>query len=240
MQKYKTIGIIGGMGPLATADLFRKIIENTNAETDQDHIHIIVDDNTNIPDRTKALLEGGPDPVPEMTKSAKTLEAAGADCLVMPCNTAHNFHKDVSEAVSIPVLNMIDITCKAISSKGIRKVGLMATTGTIRTGIYQRYCDKYGIEMLAPDETFSRDLMDLIYNGVKAGRKEYDCTGINEGVRKMLRDGAELIILGCTELPLAYSMYHLEFPYIDPTYELAKAAIIFAAGEEKLSKGRFD
>jgi len=231
---YKTIGIIGGMGPLATVDLFRKIVENTAAETDQEHIHVIIDNNTGIPDRTGALLHGGQDPLPEMKKSAAMLEAQGADCLIMPCNTAHNYYEPIADAVSIPVLNMIDITCRAVRERGISRAGLMATTGTVKTGIYQRYSDKYGIELIQPDGSLQKDMMDLIYGGVKAGKEKYDCTVVLDGVGRMLRGGAETIILGCTELPVAYSMYHWDFPAVDPTYELARAAIVFAAGVERL------
>ena len=89
MEK-KTIGIIGGMGPLATADLFEKIVGHTKAACDQEHLHVVIDSNTNIPDRTAALLHGGADPLPELTGSARRLEAMGADVLIMPCNTAQN------------------------------------------------------------------------------------------------------------------------------------------------------
>ena len=230
----KTIGIIGGMGPLATADLFEKIISNTKAETDQEHFHVIIDNNTNIPDRTNAVLYDGSDPIPEMIRSAKLLESRGAECLIMPCNTAHYFYNDIAKAVHVDVLNMIDITCKAIVESGYKRAGLLATTGTIKTGVYARSCEKYGIDLLVPDDSHQVAVMDMIYKGIKAGKTEYDCSIVNDGVKDMLDRGAEVIILGCTELPLAYKMYQMHFSFIDPTNELAKAAIINAGGVERL------
>lgn len=228
MPDKKTIGIVGGMGPLATADLFSKIILNTAAETDRDHIHIIVDNNTNIPDRTSAILYGGPDPLPEIKKSAETLKTMGADFILLPCNAVHYYYDRIAATIDIPVLNMLDITCKAISARGIKTIGLLATTSTIKTGIYQKRCDQYGIRMNIPDDLFQQEIVELITRGIKAGCKEYDCTEINRKAWKMIGEGAEIIVLGCTELPVAYSMYHMDFPSLDPTYELAKAAILFA------------
>ena len=103
----KIIGIIGGMGPLATVDLFEKITLHTKAQQDQDHLRVLIDSNTNIPDRTAALLHGGEDPVPQLIASATSLEKMGAQVLVMPCNTAHNFYDAVAGAVEVPVLHMI-------------------------------------------------------------------------------------------------------------------------------------
>jgi len=223
----KTIGILGGMGPLATADLFRKIVENTPASKDQDHPRILVDCNTNIPDRTAALLDGGESPVEQMVISARYLQQGGADCIVMPCNTAHGFLEAVQQSVSIPVLNMIQLTCSTLLEQGITRAGLLATTGTIRTGIYQKYFD--GVQLLLPNEQEQEAVMDMIYKGVKAGVADYDAGLVQKIAERLLREErAQTIILGCTELPLAMSMYHLDFPTTDPTLELAKGAIRFA------------
>lgn len=222
----KTIGIIGGMGPLATADLFRKIVENTPAVKDQDHIHVIIDNNTDIPDRTAALLNGGEDPLPQMLKSGKTLQNAGADALIMPCNTAHAFYDALCAELSVPVLNMISLTCDSIRKQGMKKVGLLATTGTIRTGVYRKYAGD--LELVLPDEKQQEDVMQFIYSGVKAGDRDFDAVPFLEAAKSLLEKGAETIILGCTELPVGKEMYGLEFPSVDPTLELAKGAIRFA------------
>ena len=227
----KVIGIVGGMGPLATADLFKKIVINTKAEKDQDHIRVLIDNNTNIPDRTGAILHGGEDPVPELTKSAKALENMGADLLIMPCNTAHYFHKSVAGAVNIPVLHMIEITCKALKLQGIKKAGLLATDGTIQSGIYQKVFNDSGIELIKPDEKGQEAVMDMIYGGVKASKWDFDTTAVKEAMEALLVAGAETLILGCTELPLAKEMYSLDYPSVDPTLELAREAIRQAGKE---------
>lgn len=221
----KIIGIIGGMGPLATSDLFHKIIVNTDAGKDQDHIRVLIDNNTNIPDRTKAILHGGDSPVAELSESATKLEKMGADLLIMPCNTAHYFYEDVSACVSVPVLNMISVTGRILSEKGIKKAGLLATDGTIQSGIYAKELQKYGIEVVKPDTDGQKNVMDMIYSGVKAGLAEYDTTEIRRVIENLLDIGAEILILGCTELPLAMDMYKLDYPSIDPTLELAREAI---------------
>ena len=131
----KTVGIIGGMGPLATVDLFGKIVNLTDAKCDNDHIHILIDNNTYIPDRTSYILGDGENPIDELVKSAKRLKNMGADFLIMPCNTAHYFYNDIINNVSIPFINMIEETANYINNKNIKKVGLLSTTGTINVKI---------------------------------------------------------------------------------------------------------
>lgn len=139
----KTIGIIGGMGPLATADLFRKIVMMTDAKCDQEHPRVLIDSNTNIPDRTAAILSGGENPLPQLACSARTLERAGADVLMMPCNTAHYFYDGVCAATKLPVLHMLRLTAEEIDRRRIKTVGLLATDGTIQTGIYERLFEEH-------------------------------------------------------------------------------------------------
>lgn len=232
MEK-KVIGIIGGMGPLATADLFHKIVLHTAAATDQEHPRVCIDSNTDIPDRTAALLRGGEDPAPEMIKSARRLESIGAQVLIMPCNTAHGFYERVQSAVSVPVLHMIALTRSALLARGVRCAGLLATDGTIETGIYQRTFDGSGIELLTPDAAGQRAVMDIIYQGVKAGDLAHDAAPFRAVCEALLARGAETLILGCTELPLAFELYDLHYPAADPTLELALGAIRFAGGTVK-------
>lgn len=226
----KIVGIIGGMGPLATADLFKKIVENTKADTDQEHIKVLIDNNTDIPDRTSAIIYNDRSPVPQLVKSAVKLWAMGAQILVMPCNTAHYFYSDVQKSVEIPVLNMLEITCRALVQKGVKKAGLLATEGTIKSGIYQNAFKNSGIELIIPDENEQKIIMDLIYLGVKAGKKDYDVTKAKKVMESIIDRGAETLILGCTELPVAMNIYKLNFIVCDPTLELAREAIIVANG----------
>ena len=233
MSEKKVIGILGGMGPLATADLFRKITEHTAAACDQDHPRVCIDSNTNIADRTAALLHGGADPVPEMVKSAQRLASIGAELLIMPCNTAHNFYDAVAASVSIPVLHMIAITRDALKARGVKCAGLLATDGTVQTGIYQRTFGGSGIELVTPDDADQAAVMDIIYNGVKAGDPAHDAAAFRAACEHLLARGADVLILGCTELPPAFDIYHLDYPNIDPTLELALAAIRAAGCETK-------
>ena len=234
MSDKKVIGILGGMGPLATADLFQKITLHTAASCDQDHPRVCIDSNTNISDRTAALLHGGADPVPEMVKSAQRLESIGADLLIMPCNTAHNFYDAVASSVSIPVLHMIAITRDALKSRGVKCAGLLATDGTVQTGIYQRTFEGSGVELITPDNTEDQSaVMDIIYNGVKAGDLTHDATAFRAACEHLLARGAEVLILGCTELPPAFDIYHLDYPNVDPTLELALAAVRAAGCQTK-------
>ena len=230
MEK-KIIGIIGGMGPLATADLFEKITLHTRAQRDQDHLRILIDSNTNIPDRTAALLHGGQDPTPQLTASAALLERMGAQVLIMPCNTAHNYYDAVAGAVHIPVLHMIRLTAQALQTRGVAAAGLLATDGTVQTGIYQRTFGGTGIDLLTPEPEGQRAIMDMIYQGVKAGDLRYDASAARRAMDSLLRQGAQTLILGCTELPLAAKLYQLDYPFTDPTLELALGAIRFAGGE---------
>lgn len=230
MEK-KTIGIIGGMGPLATADLFEKIVGHTKAACDQEHLHVVIDSNTNIPDRTAALLHGGADPLPELVKSAGRLEKMGADVLIMPCNTAHNYYDGIAAAVSVPVLHMVRLTAQALVERGVKKAGLLATDGTVRTGIYQKSFAGSGVELLTPDEAGQRAVMEMIYQGVKAGDMAFDAQPAQQAMERLLATGAEVLILGCTELPLAVKLYGIALPAVDPTLELALEAIRFAGGE---------
>lgn len=227
----KIIGILGGMGPAATADLFSKIIVSTKAANDQEHLHVIIDSNTSIPDRTEALIHGGEDPTEQLTLSARRLAAAGAELIAMPCNTAHGFYDAVCAAVDIPVLHMIRLTAQELLLKGIKCAGLFATDGTVQSGIYERCFEGSGIELLTPAPAAQAAVMQLTYEGVKAGRRDFDTSEFKKAAQELLDRGAQTLILGCTELPPAFEMYDLHYPHIDPTLVLARAAVLAAGGE---------
>lgn len=229
----KTIGILGGMGPLATCDLFQKIIQVTDARCDQSHVRVCVDSNTEIPDRTAAILHGGADPLPEMKKSALNLQRMGADVLIMPCNTAHYFHSEIAAAVDIPFLNMLDETADAMAKKGIRKAGLLATDGTIQSGVYHRALAEKGIEALFPLPEEQKYVMELIYDGVKAGNFSIDTKGFCQAAEGLLGQGAQTLVLGCTELPVAFGLFHFHYPCVDPTMVVASRAVQFVGAPVK-------
>lgn len=227
----KTIGIIGGMGPMATVDLMQKVILATDAQEDQEHIHILVDNNTNIPDRTAAIMGQGANPVPEMQKSADRLTAAGADFLIIGCNTAHYFLPQLTPNLKIPVISMIEATADFCAAQGYKKVGLLASAGTCHAGIYQQALQKAGVEVLQPNETQEPVIHDMIYRGVKANDTKYDTKPVQKVLQAMEQAGAEAFILGCTEVPVAVTMYHLTGKFIDATEVLAEKAVAEAGGK---------
>lgn len=224
-MKKKTIGIIGGMGPLATADLFTKIIRSTKARTDAEHIHIIVDNDPSIPDRTEFILHGGVSPVEAIIRSARFLRDSGADLLVMPCNAAHSFIHELASSVDIPILDMIELTSAHLCENKIKRACLFAVDGTVKTGVYSRACEKRGVELMLPDPDLQREVMNVIYKGVKAGDETYDPTVLQNGIDELTVRGAQAIILGCTELPPAVELYGIKGNFIDPTLILARAAV---------------
>jgi aspartate racemase len=227
----KTIGILGGMGPLATSELFNKIIRNTRAEKDQEHMHIIIDNNTNIPDRTLNIAGKGESPLPEILKSVKILELAGADFLVMPCNTAHYYMDHIIQNSNIPIMNMLEETTNYVikNYKGT-PLGLLATDGTIKAGIYDFYLDKIGLEYVKPQST-QNQLMRFIYEVVKKGDYEKGASLFYEVMKELEEKGARAFILGCTELSVALDMYGLKGDFIDPMLILARSAIEYAGGK---------
>ncbi len=228
-QEKKTIGILGGMGPLATADLFQKIVLLTKADTDREHIRVYIDSNANIPDRTAAILSGGEDPVPEMASALRHLEACGADCIIMPCNTAHYFLPRLQAMTKIPFLSILTAAAEACKAQFPGKtVGILATRGTLAANLYQEALVQAGVPYLVPDAPAQDALMRVIYDGVKAGKSpdSYRADFLTV-LEQMSAGGAEVFLLGCTELPLAAEALNIALPTVDPTAELAKASIRF-------------
>ena len=228
-QEKKTIGILGGMGPLATADLFQKIVLLTKADTDREHIRVYIDSNANSPDRTAAILSGGEDPVPEMASALRHLEACGADCIIMPCNTAHYFLPRLQAMTKIPFLSILTAAAEACKAQFPGKtVGILATRGTLAANLYQEALAQAGVPYLVPDAPAQDALMRVIYDGVKAGKgpDSYRADFLTV-LEQMSAGGAEVFLLGCTELPLAAEALNIALPTVDPTAELAKASIRF-------------
>ena len=197
----KTLGILGGLGPLATVYFMDMIVKMTDAKTDQDHISMIVLNHAAIPDRTDFILDASkPNPLPMMVEDAKKLQAAGSDYVVMPCNTAHFFYEQIQNNITIPMLNIIEETVIFAKERaGVKKLGILATKGTISAGSYQRMCEKYGIEWAVPSLQDEQSLMNIIYNQVKAGR-EINITEFLKIIENMKADGCDAVALGCTEL----------------------------------------
>ena len=227
----KNIGILGGMGPAATVDLFQKIIELTPARSDQDHLRVFIDNNPGVPDRTEAIISGGKSPLPELIEMAEGLEKSGADLLIMPCNTAHHFHGDIDEKISIPLLHMIELVTEKIAAEENTgtSVGILATDGTLQAEIYQKQLRTQDLKPVLPSQEAQKNVMNTIYgikeSGVDSKMKEL----IKRPIDELLEAGAEVIIAGCTELPLLpLESIAGGFPVIDPGRVLAEKAVEMA------------
>lgn len=234
---HRPIGIIGGMGPAATADLFTKIIHATPARRDQDHIHVIIDSNPKCPDRAAFLAGRGPDPRPAMIRSARTLIDAGAELLALPCNTAHAFYDDLAAAVSVPVLHMMEEVAAVLrlDYPALLRIGLLGTPVTVGLGLYHRALAADGLEVIVPDEVNQRAVTRAVYghDGVKAGQYETARAYLLRATDALVKAGAEAIILGCTELPLIINQADAPVPLIDATVVLAQAAVREALRDDR-------
>jgi len=226
-MSQKIIGILGGMGPEATLDLFYKIIKLSPAEKDQDHFRIIIDNNPKIPDRTNAILGTGKDPLPELVMTAQNLEKAGADFIIIPCNTAHYFISGIQQSVNIPILNMIEESANYVKNiyPSFKKVSLFASKGTYKTKLYNSFFNAKNIDILIPTPPEQEKIMDLIYM-VKSGiLSEQMKSQIIKISKEQIKKGTQAIITGCTEISLILKDKDIKVPIIDPTNILAKRAI---------------
>jgi len=221
MQRQRVIGVLGGMGPAATVEFFRRLVAATPATIDQAHHHILIDNNPGVPDRTRALLHGGESPAPTMVAMAQRLETAGAELLAMPCNTAHAYIDILRSAVSIPVLDMIEETVRRLD---VPCVGLLSTTATIQVGIYEGACQRRGIQLLAPEGADQETVVRAI-EAVKASR---DLTEVTAAVRRVVDrlsvKGARAVIAGCTEISLLDGA-SMPLPWIDALDCLVEATL---------------
>ena len=230
----KCIGVIGGMGPLATCDFMKKLLLRMDAKSDQDFIRICVDCNTNIPDRTAAILGKGENPLPEMIKSAIRLQCSGADVLTISCNTAHYFVEELSKCIDVPIMHMPLLVAEELKRRNINTAAVLATDGTVQSGVYEKVLHANGIQAVYPDQTEQAFVMSLIYDYVKAGKPFDTCREqILALIDHMKFLGAEVMILGCTELPIVFDQLHINIATIDPTDVLACAAIRYCGGVPK-------
>ena len=231
-EEKKTVGILGGMGPEATVELLHRILEATPAQRDQDHIHVLVDSNPKIPDRTSAIFGTGESPLPLMVAAAKNLERVGAGCIIIPCNTAHHWLAELRDAVSIPIVDMIGETaaCVAVYRPSLHTIGFLSTAGTLRTGLYQGALTEKGLRVMSPSEEEEETVMHAIKR-IKAG----DHTVRNEVIavaQHLVERGAEGVIPGCTELSLVVQRSDFSCPLFDPLSILASHVVQWATNGE--------
>ncbi len=228
-----TIGVLGGMGPAATVDFMAKVLAISQGRRDQDGVRLLVDSNPFVPDRNAAIAGTGPSPGPVLALMAQGLQRAGADFLVMACNAAHAFEADVRAATPLPFVSIIDETCKAAVRERPRlaRVGVLAAAAAQDALLYETGFARLGVEVLAPAGDGRARFMDLLYR-IKAGD-----TGpaVREGMKAcanaLISGGAELIVAGCTEVPLVLDQTDIAWPLIDSTAVLAQRAVAYARGE---------
>ena len=224
----RIIGILGGMGPLATADLYTKIIRATPATRDQEHLHVIIDADPTVPDRSAFLRGLGPDPMPKLTTGAQRLEQVGAAFIAIPCNTAHAFLPALREQVGIPILDMVAETAARVRRDypQVRRVGILATQGTIEIDLYHVALRAEGLEPMHPGPGDQDQLVSAAIAAVKAGDTGPEVGELlAEAGRRLAAAGAEVLLAACTEIPLALTPAMVPVPLLDPTQVLADAAV---------------
>ena len=246
-RRFK-VGVLGGVGPAATVDFMAKLVRNTPAACDQDHIKIIVEQNPQIPDRTAALIGNGADPTLALYAACKTLEEGGADLIAIPCNTAHAFVERIQPSLGIPIVNMLTCTADYLHANfpGLREVGVLATTGTLASRVYERSLEARGFVQIAPGDAAQARLMRAVYGpkGAKAGFASGECCDdLAVAVDDLVAQGVQVIVLGCTELPLLLRDAVLACAggqvvrLVDPTEVLARRCVAYARGESAALDG---
>jgi aspartate racemase len=231
-NREKVVGVIGGMGPEATVEFLRRLVAATPANDDADHLHVLVDNNPKVPSRIKALIEGdGADPTPVLAGMAQRLDAAGADFLVVPCNTAHHYLPAMRKAIRIPVLDVVDLTIaklRALEPKPSR-IGVLASPAVRLIGLFATRLSATGYEVMVPNEEDEAKLFAII-KSLKAGRvgdiqqRSYDAIA-----RRLTEDGADALLIACTELSLL-SAPQSHTPVLDTLDMLVEATIRTARG----------
>ena len=238
-MREKVIGVLGGMGPEATIELFVKIVKQTGARTDQDHLRIVIDNNPKIPNRTLAIQGKGPSPIRELRQSARALERAGADFIVIPCVTVHYFYEPLQRTARVPIVHLVRETVRHVCARFPRAaaIGLLATSGTLEAGLFQQAFADTPVAVLTPSDSVQRRrVMHAIFGkrGIKAvGPSPWSKKLIVDAANALISRGAQLVVAGCTEIPLVLQDGDLSVPVVDPISVLARVAIERARGARK-------
>ena len=219
------LGVLGGMGPQATQVFYQFVLDRTDAARDQDHLPALILSDTQIPDRTAAILSGETEGLYQrLLSDAKMLERCGCTVLAIPCNTSHYFVDRLQGEIGVPIIHMLRETAAALAAQGKKRPGILATDGTIQTGLYQKECANLGMEAVAPDPDTQKLVMSIIYDEIKQGEKgsREKFAHIDRAIRK---SGCDCAILACTELSV-FSTYHPLPPfYVDAMMVMAERAV---------------
>jgi aspartate racemase len=229
----RTVGVIGGLGPLATLDFFERVLKRTRAPREQDHVRLIIDNNTKVPDRNAYARGDGPSPGPALAASALGLQQAGAEVIVMACNTTHAWEAEIRAAISVPFLSIIDVTVGAVADLRPEAAGVLAVDACLAHKLYQNALEKAGIRPVLLSADSQRSFMDLIYRIKSGDTGEVARRGMTTLARKLEAQGAEVIIAGCTEIPIVLTADDIEGELISSTDVLVERTIVFAGAELK-------
>ena len=233
----KTIGVIGGLGPMATVYYLEWIVRQTVAESDQEHPRIYLESIPDIPDRTDYILgKSNDNPYPMILQAAQRLIQSGADFITIPCVTAFYFVEQLQKELSKPVLSLPELLVKELQNKGIKKVGILATNGTNQSGVLSTILRKNGIECVVPDEAHQKMVMEIIYGQIKKGTP-VNIHMFHEVEMYLLACGVKKIIMGCTEIPLIKKEYKLGDIYIDILEILARETVIESGAKLRVNLG---
>lgn len=221
------LGVLGGMGPQATNTFYQFVIDRTSARTDQEHVNALILSDSDMPDRTSAILGGDAEReavYQRLLADARLLEGAGCTCIAVPCNTSHFFLDRVQTQIGIPILHMIRETARLLAARGLKRPGILATDGTIQTGLYQKEFSAAGIEAVIPSPGAQKLVMSLIYDDVKAGR-DGDPQKFAAVHQDLLAQGCGCGVLACTELSVFADKHHLPPFYTDAMAVLAERSV---------------
>ena len=229
----KTLGVIGGLGPMATAYFLEQLVKMTDAPCDQQHIESIIYHMPTIHDRTAYILNHeNPNPLPELLEVIKKCEKQGCEVIAIPCVTAQYFYDDITQAVKGNVIHIIRETLAYLKKNGCRRMGIMATAGTVKSGLFQKEAKAYGIDVIVPDEKHQNITMEIIYDEVKANFP-VDFDKFRSVTSHLHNKGAEIVVLGCTELSIAKKEGYLEPGLLDVVDVLAASSILSCGAKLK-------
>ncbi len=229
----KKLGIIGGLGPMATAYFLRLIVDMTDAVTDQEHIEILLHSKPQIPDRTNYILGKSKDnPMPDLLEIGKELSSRGADVLAIPCITAHFFQKDLESLIDCHIIHAIEETASYLKEEKVDHVGIMATDGTIESKLFQDIMEKNEIKCSIPSKEAQAKVMHIIYDDVKAG-KDVEMNLFHQVSRELFADGAQVVLLGCTELSMIKRDHETGPGVLDVMEVLARASVMSCGNLKK-------
>lgn len=234
----KKAGIIGGLGPMAMVYFLQLITEMTDAATDQEHIELLVHSKPQTPDRTGYILgKSKENPLPVLSEVGVKLKQSGADFIAIPCITAHFFQQELEKQIGCPILHAIEETANYLIEEGVTRVGLMATDGTIESRLFQQIMEQKGITCFVPEQENQANVMYLIYQNVKAG-KQPEMDRFHKVEEELFLAGAQVILLGCTELSLIKRDNKLNDGFLDVLEVLARQVVINAGAEVKKEYAR--